>query len=151
MQETSTSLQNLHPIVMPEPVPLWPWATGWSVLLGFVLIAMAVFAWHSWRAWQANAYRRQALRELHGAGSAEHIPGLLKRTALAVFPRDQVAGVSGTGWHRFLDESAGMSRFCAGAGALMDRLSYGGQTLSETEVEQLTDSARTWLRLHRAG
>jgi len=115
---------------------------------------LAVVLWHRW---QRNRYRRQALLELSAiragaAGSLHLLPALLKRTALAVWPRETVAALSGAGWHRFLDDSAQINQFCSGAGELLDQLAYEtGQatTLAAAEQSRLLDSAELWLKQHR--
>jgi hypothetical protein len=151
------SLQKLNDIVVPAPVPWWPPAPGWYVLLGIALAALALMGVLYWRRWQRNRYRRQALRDLsliRGAASGERlrqIPELLKRAALAVWPRAEVAALNGRAWHRFLDNSAGMERFCCGAGDTLDRLAYGGDGVPlppDHEVKQALDAAEAWLKQH---
>ena len=90
-----TSLQNLRDIVEPAPVPWWPPAVGWWILL-VVVAAFAVWlASRAWRRRHANAYRRAALKELRSATNPVEIAEILKRTALCAFPRTAVASLSG--------------------------------------------------------
>jgi hypothetical protein len=58
------SLQNLNDIVLPATVGWWPLATGWYVLIGFLLIVIAWLSYRSLKLWIKNRYRRAALREL---------------------------------------------------------------------------------------
>lgn len=152
----NTSLQNLNDIVMPGPVPWWPPAPAWYVVAALIIGALLVLTVVLLRRWQRNRYRRQALQELSairaGAAGALHLlPALLKRTALAVWPRESVAALSGAGWHGFLDDSANMNRFCSGAGQLLDQLAYEtgpATTLAAAEQSRLLDAAEHWLRHH---
>ena len=115
--------------------------------------------WKAWRHWRRNRYRGEALRALSriaGGGPDQdlsELPVLLKRAALSAWPREHVAGRVGADWHRFLDESAAMDRFRAGAGVLLDRLAYaprGQRALSGREAEAVLGAARLWIRRHRA-
>ncbi len=98
MNESTASLDRLHDIVLPPPVPWWPPAPGWYVLgaLGLLLGLMLIF--RSWRHWRRNAYRREALRLLASAPDAVAIATLLRRTALESTPRREIATLTGSAW-----------------------------------------------------
>lgn len=98
MNEQLASLDRLHDIVLPGPVPWWPPAPGWYVVAAVLLFVFARITFLLWRRWQAGAYRRAALRELAGAHDAAAIAEVLRRTALAVAPRHTVAVQSGPQW-----------------------------------------------------
>ena len=98
------SLENLHDIVEPVSVSFWwPLAPGWWVLLSLVFVGLLIGGIRSIRTYQKNAYRRLALRELDSLPTPHGLPILLKRVALAVYPREQVAGLSGDRWIAFLN------------------------------------------------
>lgn len=152
-------LQNLHDIVVPGPAAWWPPAPGWYAVLAVAAVAAGALLWKAWRHWRRNRYRGEALRALSriaGGGPDQdlsELPVLLKRAALSAWPREHVAGRVGADWHRFLDESAAMDRFRAGAGVLLDRLAYaprGQRALSGREAEAVLGAARLWIRRHRA-
>lgn len=160
----SASLQNLHDIVPPPPVPWWPPAPGWYFVIA-LLLAGSIWAVVRWiKHYRANRYRREALDELDGLQSAatdpltraqalSGLPELLKRAALSAFSRDQVASLSGEVWHRFLDESAGIGDFCGGAGALLDDLAYdpaAAAGFDEKASARLFAAAGRWLKKHRS-
>ena len=138
--DPSASLQNLRDIAVPEPPPLWPPAPGvWVLLivLAAVVTALAVF----WRRRRAdNAYRRAGLSLLEDARTTRDVNIVLKRVALAVFPRPEVAPLHGDEWAAFLDGSCPSARFSP-FGDLEDDAPATG------EVRAL---ARTWIRRHRA-
>ena len=94
MKPDPASLDNLRDIVEPPPIPWWPPAVGWWVLLGLVVVMAAVVGLLAWRKWRAGAYRRAALSELESAHGMAAIAETLKRTALAAFPRTDVAALS---------------------------------------------------------
>ena len=107
MNNDPASLENLRDIVVPPPVPWWPPAPGWWIVFAMLLVTVAVFGFRAWRSWHANAYRRQALRELRGVTSVAKIAEILKRTALGAYPRTDVASLSGTAWCQWLEETGG--------------------------------------------
>lgn len=157
MNSDPASLQNLNDIVAPGALPWWPPAPGWYVV-AVVLVLLAL--WGSvrlFRHWRANAYRREAIRifsdlQAGGVEQAGELPGLLKRTALAAWPRQQVAALSGAEWHDFLDRTASTERFSRSAGTLLERLAYpenGAPRLSAEEYRLLNEAAAHWLRHHR--
>ncbi len=149
--DDTTSLDRLHPVVLPDAVGWLPLAPGWKVVLVFVALALLVFAWRRWLAWRDDRYRRQALKELRHLADTGALPRLLRRAALSAWPRERVAPLEGEAWHRFLDETAGFQRF-AGTGAcgvLLDRAAYGGPALNPDEGETLRVAIHDWLRGHR--
>jgi len=152
------SLQNLNDILLPESAALWPPAPGWYVVIAVLLVLLTWGLFRALKAWRKDTYRRQARQELvsilaGGEASAIQIPPLLKRAALAAWPRQDVAGLNGRAWHAFLDRTAATDRFCSGAGDVLDRLSYGasgGYRPSQADIETLGAAAAHWLKHHRA-
>ena len=80
---------------------------------------------------------------IHQEGLGE----LLKRTALAAWPRTAVASLSGRDWYGFLDQSVGFSRFSEGLGEQLERVSYGSTPSGPQDA--LFDAAEHWIRHHR--
>jgi len=157
-----TSLDRLFDIVTLPPVPWWPPAPGWFVVAGVVLAGGAWAAWRGWRRWHAAAYRRAALaelRRLRGRAATEYdaavmeLPALLKRTALAAFPRETVASLSGAPWLAFLDRSGGTDAFTHGSGAVLGTLAYDPRVaagLDAAATARLFDVAQRWIAGHSA-
>jgi hypothetical protein len=102
MNTDATSLDRLHDIVVPPAVSMWPLAAGWYVLLSMVFIVAVYFGLRFWRRWQTNGYRREALRQLAKMDDVFAIAKLLRRTALAVVPRTELAQKTGMVWADWL-------------------------------------------------
>jgi hypothetical protein len=159
------SLQNLHDIVMPSPAPWWPPAPGWYLVFSGAAVVAAWFCWQRFRQWRADAYRRASLNELArikgliDSGEREpamrKLPELIKRTAMSVWPREQVAAMSGTGWLKFLDETGNMNAFSQGDGGLLAEMAYAGdnklQEIPDDRIQYLMQIIEKWIREHRAG
>ena len=160
MRDDAASLANLHDIVVPAPVPWWPPAAGWYVL-GLVLLSLSVWAavalyrWH-----RARRYREAAMVELSAieagvrdpetrASALVALPALLKRTALACWPRDRVASLTDADWWRFLDDSAADDAFSGRFGKILGEIAYGREAnLSDEQLQGLLHAAGRWIRRH---
>jgi hypothetical protein len=157
------SLQNLNNIVMPGPVSWWPLASGWYYLSGILLAALAWFVYKIIRDWNSNRYRRAALRQLdmlskdiedtekRDAGLRQ-LPVLLKRTALSVYPRSQLASLTGKSWLDFLNSKVSTASFNDSIAGLLDKLSYSVGDLNTVDAktaDELFNSCRHWLKNHR--
>ena len=144
----SAPLDSLHDFYQP-PLPSWmPQTIGWYITFSFVALAIIWTAVHFIRKWFANRYRREALRELPLL-PPEQISALLKRTALAVWPREKVASLSGDAWLEFLNGSAGDDLFRNIPASLIEELALRSSSLSGEEEQALRHAAATWIRRHR--
>jgi hypothetical protein len=156
-----TSLERLQDIVVPAPVSAWPTSPGW-IVLALLLVAMATVAMMRRRRMRRNArYRLDALEELGRLREAERtLPSdlvagrllvLLRRTALSVHPRRELASLSGSAWWEFLDEMDGREGFSQGRGARLEALAYGAATIIEADelCSDLIPAVEAWIRGHR--
>ena len=95
MDENQYSLSNLRDIIVPDAPPIWPPAPGIWVALGIVVGIVLLIVWRLYKARKRNAYRRAGLQLLSGTETVHDVSVLLKRVALAAFPREQVASLYG--------------------------------------------------------
>jgi hypothetical protein len=163
MNPDPTSLNLLHDVIAPPPVPWWPPAPGWYWLMGGLAFFLIVLAVRVFLRWQRNRYRREALAEwkrneaMLADSPAEALAGfaeLLKRAALAAWPREQVASLTGTRWLEFLDQSGSTDGFTTGPGAIMENAAYdtrGASTVDESRAREIAEVVRHWLKNHRVG
>lgn len=137
-------LSNLPDIVLPPAIPLWPPAPGWWIAGAVAAAALALAAAAALLVWRRNAYRRAALAELDNADPSR-FSEILKRSALAAWPREDVAALSGPAWRSFLDRTGRTRAFTTGPGRNLDTLAFGGGG----DVDAVREAARQWLRRHR--
>jgi hypothetical protein len=146
MNKDPASLDNLSDIAIPPPVSWWPLAPGWWVVIGIAVLVIAVAAWKMWLRWQANAYRRAALDELGNAKTVSTIAEILKRTALAAFPRVDVASLSGSAWCQRLSDTMGREV----PANVVDALTRGVfERTTTVQMDELRDFAAEWITNHR--
>lgn len=130
----------------PEPISLMPQTWGWAVLCIVVLILAAAAGYWLYRRYRANAYRRDALRELDVAGdNPALIAEVLRRTALAAYPRRDVASLAGDDWLDFLDAQIPEPGFRAGPGRIVATAAYR----PSSPEPLLSGLARRWVKAHR--
>ena len=162
MSADPASLDNLFDIVTPPPMPWWPPAPGWFVVGGAAVVLVIRLAWWAWKRWRAAAYRRAAVAEWQQLKSRAADPGqreaalrqlpeLVKRTALAAFPREEVASLSGAAWLQLLDRTGRTDAFTRGTGRLLSELAYDPRLsarLDSAAVEELFGVVRRWIGRH---
>lgn len=149
-------LAALHPLRQPEAIGWWPVAPGWWILITLVVAALGVLAWYLISRYRANAYRREALSQLETLHKnhlpddgvqvfAQHTNSLLKSVALRVFPRRDVAALSGEEWRTFLNDSAGGTVLFEEQ--VFDSLYQNAPAATDTAA--LHRAAEQWIRKHR--
>ncbi|MAS45228.1 MAG: hypothetical protein CML43_19230 [Rhodobacteraceae bacterium] len=144
-------LDQLAQPVPPPPISMAPQTAGWAVAGVVLLILLVLVAIRAARRRRANAYRRAALAALARAGDdPAAVAAILRRAALVAYPREQVVGLHGAAWLRFLDEAAGAGaggRLSDGPGAALIAAPYAP---GPRAVPGLGAAAADWVRRHRA-
>ena len=148
---TGLNLVELYDrMIQPEPpaaVSMFPQTAGWIWLGLALLVLAALMVWRVWAWRHATAYRRAALSALAQAGhDPAAIADVLRRTALAGYPRAQVAGLYGEDWLAFLDRTAPSGAFVSSeAGKSLAAAPYRTQA----ESADLAAMAEAWIKTHR--
>lgn len=136
----------LEPVPEPAPISMAPQTLGWVWLGLLALVLLSVLVWHLLKRWRRDAYRRAALGELaHSAPDASSLALLVRRTALAAYPRAAVASLFGDAWLTFLDKTYGGSGFSDGPGKALATAPYQ----DETAGEPLRLLVKEWIKKHR--
>jgi len=164
---SSSTLEHLHDIVLPEPVSWVPQTVGWWVALVLLGLLLGWVGYTTYNRWQANRYRRLALNQLRQI-EAElctpdrrvtallELPVLMKQAVLACWKRSDVASLTGEAWLRFLDESYCGKGFTQGPGRLLPTLAYSPPStfhqlgdIGSDEANKLIVLIREWIQHHR--
>ena len=148
-------LELMHELVTPAPVSMLPEGPGWWVLGSWLVLVAAILTRAFIDRRRRNRYRREAMARLDrieaGAGdnpaaAARQVAVLLKQSALAAYPRADIAALYGEDWAQFLVESARNAPAVREASMRLAPASYqpGADGLA------LISPARRWIRVHRA-
>jgi hypothetical protein len=153
-QTITDPVAGLIDIPLPPEVNLWPATWPARIAIALLLIVAIVGTWKFVRHRRANRYRREALAELKqitrmaSQPIATQLTLLVRRTALAAFPREEVASLSGEAWLAFLDRSLDGTEFSAGAGRLLASAPYAPIPPGEHQLADLVELTRRWIRRH---
>ena len=139
MDSDQYNLSNLRDIFIPEAPSFWPPAPGVWIASGIVVVLLIFAGWRIYAARKRNAYRKAGLKFLQSAKTSHDVAVVVKRVALAVFPREQVASLYGTDWVDFLHESCPGHQFSA----------MRSSDASSEPSEEFVELARLWIRHHR--
>lgn len=144
----NTAVKKLHDYYQPPP-PSWiPHTVGWYVLFAILALLLIWLIIHALRTWLSNRYRREALRELALATPGQ-FSALIKRTALAAWPREQVASLSGDDWLNFLNQTAKTESFQTAPGNRIEELALRTSDTSAEDEQALRAIIANWIRRHR--
>jgi hypothetical protein len=163
MTNQTLTIFDLNGIVIPDAISYRPETLFVRVLLVVIALGLIRIGWHGWKVWRQAAYRRAGLRLLEeikadfsrtgdSAVFLAALSVLLKRVALAAFPRQQVAPLYGSEWLRFLDHTCPARTFDSERGSVLTGQVTGttsASSLSKADEEYLVQWARTWIRRHR--
>ena len=162
--QDSTSLDNLHDLVVPDAAPWWPPAPGWYLLGSLILLAAIFLIVNRISNWQRNRYRGRALEELsrlrqstrNENSPSQLVAGLdqiLKRVALAAWPRQEVATLAGEEWMQFLNRTGRGRVFTPEQADALRDAAYSSRIsgkLSSDDLERLCSDVERWIRQHEA-
>ncbi|NWK55133.1 DUF4381 domain-containing protein [Verrucomicrobiaceae bacterium N1E253] len=153
MAANTPGFDDMHDIVVSDPVSWWPAAPGWYVVVLAILIVASHQLTKAIQKRRRNLFRRDALSELQQL-PPEDLPALIKRVALHLAPREEVASLSGEAWLSFLDHTGNTKAFSQGPGRLLLQLSYQPHAEIEQhqpEYQQLIHTLSLWIKQSRTG
>ncbi|MEN8155371.1 MAG: DUF4381 domain-containing protein [Bacteroidota bacterium] len=161
MQDT-IHITGIEPMIAPDAVPFWPPAPGWYVLAGLLMLLLVFLAYRWVIHRRRNRYRVAALQQLNeieqSAGETPDqkalfsLSRLLKITALAVYPREKVASLTGEDWMEFLAESSRGAKPGDVVESLLTRATLqppGEVAIERGDWKRLLSFAEQWIRHHR--
>jgi hypothetical protein len=156
MEVTDPLELPLRDIHLPGEIPFWPLAPGWWILAGLlVLLVVGVWLLHRYRQQMKLSAINLARVELQRIISAyeqdadgltllRQISILLRRVSISLFPRTEVAALTGDAWLQFLDRPLSGRPFSGGKGRLLSEAPYRSSLLEE-DIESLLKHCREWI------
>lgn len=154
MSPVSNPLKDLRDIHLPPPISHWPPAPGWFFLAGLILAVAGYVSYRLLKHWHQTRAKRFALKQLihleeryHNQGSVqiitEELSILVRRTALAAFPRKEVASLEGNAWLQFLDKTGNTNLFSSGPGRILSTAPY--QRKINPDIKSVFDVVKHWI------
>jgi hypothetical protein len=155
MPTTSLPLRDIH---IPAAISWWPPAIGWWLLALLIPVLLVMVYRLFKRITRKNAVKKalQIARKNLDSIEADTTMGsmqklcelsiLIRRVAISVAPRSEVAGLTGRAWLAFLDNGLKDAPFSEGTGRLLVDAPYRKTPPTETEIADLITLSRNWLK-----
>jgi len=153
MATADLPLRDLH---LPAPPGWWPPAPGWWLLL-LLLIGIGLLIYYYRRRKQAThkpdivKAARQALHRIEtthaedgdDAALIRELSSLLRRICLSLYPRAEIASLTGERWLTLLDRALSQPQFSQGPGRLLTEAPY--RLHAELDAVALLQLTHEWL------
>ena len=136
MQDTGSSSLPLRDIHLPDPVSLWPLASGWWILMIFFVIffSLTIYLIRHYRNHKISAFylAKEELERIktdfnisqNKSSLVKELSELIRRLSISVFPRKESAGLTGEEWLNFLDQYSDNNEFGNGIGRILIEAPY---------------------------
>lgn len=145
-------LKDIH---IPRDVNIWPLAFGWWLLIGIVIVVLVALFLKTIKVVRIRKHKK-LLREEYSllekkltvSPSKETVAEtnvLLRRLALAYYPNENVASLTGGDWLTFLDLSGSTQDFSRGAGRILIEAPYRDGALENYNGEEFIPLIRQWV------
>ncbi len=147
-------LAGLKDIHLPEIIGWWPPAMGWWLLLLLMLLVIFLVLVFIRKRRESMAPYRVAMKEFDRIVADYHLQKdstrlsqqlsvLLRRIAISIMPRKQVAGLTGELWLEYLDKLSGQTILCSDTGRQLLQAPYRvGVTV---DGDALLATCRQWI------
>jgi hypothetical protein len=150
-------LVGLEEINLPEPLSFWPLAPGWKYLAVFLSIVGIYCLFKTAQRWQKNGYRREGLAQLAEIEISlkddlrlYRLAYLIKAIALQLYPRTDIAALTGASWFAYLNKMSAEAYFDRRCIELLgsSRYSASAADLSQDDFNYLVLKIRCWIEQH---
>jgi hypothetical protein len=151
MPTTQLPLKDIH---LPEAIGWWPPAIGWWLLAVFIPLLMLFLYWLYKRLTRKTAINTAkknlaAIKEnsaLDNNQKLRELSMLLRRVAITINPRTEVASLTGGQWLAFLDKPLPGAPFNDGCGQLLADAPYRNTPPTGLEISELISLCENWLK-----
>lgn len=155
--EQSLPLRDIH---LPQEIGWWPPAVGWWILAILALLLVYGLT-RAYRYFTRRTAPTQAARLLNILSQEHDMPPLekvrqlsclLRRLAISTDARSEVAGLHGTAWLNYLDQTVPGTPFTQGPGRMLadepfrQHFVLSGNRIPEQEVLALVQLSRQWIK-----
>ena len=152
--DNASELDKLRDVHLPLPLDWWAIAPGWYALGFMILVILISLTYLVRRYFIQSRPKRHALQLLtkyqkenaNSQLSCALISELLKRVALAYYPRSEVAGLQGEAWLDFLNRTGNGVDFNPVRTQLLER-PY--QPPHPDDLQKIYECARMWIKIRK--
>lgn len=151
--QNTLPLRDIH---LPDQVSWWPPATGWWLIIAAVITsALVYFVIKTVR--KKRLLRKTALEQLdiiqdqfntdgNKITLAQSLSILMRRSCISFYPRASTAGLTGSRWLHYLDNTTDKKGFTNGAGKILATAPYlPTHSEPELDADKLLFLCKTWL------
>ncbi len=135
----------------PDPIAFAFETPGWYLLLALVLLLAAIAIVRKIRKHLKNRFLRAALHELDAVSLSKmnvtNVFAILKRVAIRLFGREEVAALHGMEWLSYLDKTGRKVNF-RGLEAPVSAALYEGKEPERMEKKRIMRNAKQWILTH---
>ena len=150
MPTTQLPLKDIH---LPDAIGWWPPAIGWWLLAVLIPLLMVFLYWFYKRLTRKTAIKTAkknlaAIKQypaLDNDKKLRELSMLIRRVAISINSRAEVASLTGRQWLEFLDKSVAGTPFSDGCGQLLATAPYRNSSPTEPEIAQLISLCEDWL------
>ena len=146
-------LRDIH---LPESVSMWPLAYGWWILLAVIILigSLAIFIYlrNKKRKIAAITLARAEFLKIYmeyeknrdSLNFIRQVSILFRRLSISLFPRTEVASLTGDDWLEFLDSKISGQPFTQGKGRILIDAPYR-QYIESDDVDEIIQHCRDWI------
>ncbi|MFZ2726321.1 MAG: DUF4381 domain-containing protein [Methylococcaceae bacterium] len=154
MQPTELPLRDIH---LPDAISWFPPALGWwllAITLPLLVLFLVKYYQRLTRQTALKTAKKQlteiSTRSANNTEKLRELSVLLRRVAITLVPRHEVASLTGQAWLQFLDSSLKDAPFSSGAGRCLLDAPYRNSPLSDSELNTLLQLSAQWLKVQKA-
>ena len=141
-------IRDIH---LPEPITWWPPAFGWWLVLLCIITLVIIMVWSYKKITRKTAIKsaRHLLSQIQMRSDWDNLQkltalsALLRRTAISIYPREQVASLTGQAWLDFLDRPFKEKKFSSPQGQQLINSLY--QQTNNSDLNPLFEFSEQWL------
>ena len=148
--------KDLGPLLEPSPVGFSMNTIGWEISFGILIICLISFTIFRIIHFRRNKYRRIALQDLkYGSSNLsndnEKLINLanliLKRVAIDIYGRNEVASLYGKAWTKYLDSKSKVTRFeeyCS----ILNAAAHNLNVATDADSKNIIFLTKKWILTH---
>jgi hypothetical protein len=143
-------------LIEPSPIEFSMNTIGWKISFGLLIIGLISFIFFKVIEYRRNKYRRMAMKEfLNGVSRLSNKNSelvnfsnlILKRLAIDIYGREEVANLYGLTWIQYLDSKSKLTRFEEDY-TIINNATYNLAVVNDADCKRILTLTKKWIRTH---